>query len=68
MDSQGFLRIYSEITITVGNSTLLQIYTLPKHTLTIGMCIIETQRSSLLYNCGASIRPKGPMLWMSVVI
>jgi hypothetical protein len=42
---QAFLRIFSEVTYirTVGNSTLLKIYTLPNHTNTIGMCILETQ-------------------------
>jgi hypothetical protein len=39
---QAFLRIFSEVTYirTVGNSTLLKIYTLPNHTITIGVCII----------------------------
>jgi hypothetical protein len=32
------------------------------------MYIIETQISSLLYGCGASIRPQGPMPWMSAVM
>jgi hypothetical protein len=43
-----FLRIFSEVTYirTVGNSTVLKIYTLPNHTITIGMCILETQLSS----------------------
>jgi hypothetical protein len=38
---QAFLRIFSEVTYirTEGNSTLLKIYTLPNHTITIGVCI-----------------------------
>jgi hypothetical protein len=38
--------------------------------ITIGVCIIETHLSSLLQyiGCGASIRPKGPMPWMSAVL
>jgi hypothetical protein len=67
---QAFLRIFSEVTYvysvrTVGNSTLLKIYTLPNHTITIGVCIIETQLSSLLYGCGASFVQKCSMPWMS---
>jgi hypothetical protein len=48
---QAFLRIFSEVTYirTVGNSTLLKIYTLPNHTITIGICILETQLLGLLY-------------------
>jgi hypothetical protein len=44
-----FLRIFSEVTYirTVGNSTLLKIYTLPNHTITV--CILETQLLGLLY-------------------
>jgi hypothetical protein len=36
------LRIFSEVTNirTVGNSTLLKIYTLPNHTITVGVCIL----------------------------
>jgi hypothetical protein len=36
-----FLRIFSEITYIrrVGNSTLIKIYTLLNHTITIGVCI-----------------------------
>jgi hypothetical protein len=49
---QAFLRIFSEVTYTgirtVGNSTMFKIYTLPNHTITIGVCILETQLSSLL--------------------
>jgi hypothetical protein len=39
---QAFLRIFSEVTYIrkVGNSTLLKIYTLPNHTITIGVCIV----------------------------
>jgi hypothetical protein len=53
---QAFLRIFSEVTYikTVGNSTLLKIYTLPNHTITIGVCILETQLLGLLYAGGAS--------------
>jgi hypothetical protein len=42
---QAFLRIFPEVTYirTVGNSSLLKIYTLPNHTITIGVCILETQ-------------------------
>jgi hypothetical protein len=65
-----FFQIFTEITFisAVGNSTFLKSYTLPDHTITIGLFIIETKRSSLLYCCGASTRPKGPMQWMSAVI
>jgi hypothetical protein len=47
---QAFLQIFSEVTYirTVGNSTLLKIYTLPNHTITIGICILETQLLGLL--------------------
>jgi hypothetical protein len=49
----GFLRIFSEVTYirTEGNSTLLKIYTLPNHTITIGVLvyILETQLLGLLY-------------------
>jgi hypothetical protein len=38
---------------TVGNSSLLKIYTLPNHTITIGVCILETQLLGLLYGGGA---------------
>jgi hypothetical protein len=36
---QAFLRIFSEVTYirTLGNSSLLKIYTLPNHTITIGV-------------------------------
>jgi hypothetical protein len=39
---QALLRIFSEVTYigTVGNSSLLKIYTLPNHTITIGVCIL----------------------------
>jgi hypothetical protein len=33
---------------------MLKLYTLHNHTITIGVCILETQLSSLLYGCGAS--------------
>jgi hypothetical protein len=59
----GFLQIFSEVTyvMTEGNSTLLKIYTLPNHTITIGVCILETQR-------GASFVQKWSMPWMSAKI
>jgi hypothetical protein len=44
---------------------MLKIYTLPNHTITIGVCILETQFSSLLYGCGASFGLKWSMPWMS---
>jgi hypothetical protein len=68
---QVFLRIFSEVTHirTVGNSTLLKIYTLPNHTIsTIGVCILETQLLSLLYGGGASFVQKWSMPWMSANI
>jgi hypothetical protein len=34
---------------------MLKIYTLPNHTITIGVFILETQLSSLLYGCGAIV-------------
>jgi hypothetical protein len=65
-----FLRIFSEVTYirTVGNSTLLKIYTLPNHTITIGVCILETQLLGLLYGGGASFVQKWSMPWMSAYI
>jgi hypothetical protein len=70
---QAFLRIFSEVTYirTVGNSTLLKIYTLPNgpnHTITIGICILETQLLGLLYGGGASFVQKWSMPWMSANI
>jgi hypothetical protein len=67
---QAFLRIFSEVTYirTVGNSTLLKIYTLPNHTITIGVCILETQLLGLLYGGGASFVQKWSMPWMSANI
>jgi hypothetical protein len=67
---QAFLRIFSEVTFirTVGNSTLLKIYTLPNQTITIGVSISETQLSSLLYGCGASFVQKWSMPWISANI
>jgi hypothetical protein len=47
-------------------STLLKIYTLPNHTITIGVCNLETQLSSLLYGRGASFGQKCHAMWMSV--
>jgi hypothetical protein len=46
---QAFLRIFSEVAYisTVWNSTLLKNYTFPNHTITIGVCILET--NSLAY-------------------
>jgi hypothetical protein len=57
---QAFLRIFSELTYirTVGNSTLLKTFTLPNHTITIGVCILETQLLGLLYGGGASFVQK----------
>jgi hypothetical protein len=54
---QAFLRIFSEVTYirTLGNSTLLKIYALPNHTITIGVCILETQLLGLLYGGGAIV-------------
>jgi hypothetical protein len=46
---------------------LLKIYTLPNHTITIGMCNLETQLSSLLYGRGASFGQKWPMPWMPAI-
>jgi hypothetical protein len=67
---QAFLRIFSEVTYirTVRNSTLLKIYTLPNHTITIGVCILETQLHGLLYGRGASFVQKWSMPWMSANI
>jgi hypothetical protein len=67
---QAFLRIFSEVTYirTVGNSTLLKIYTLPNHTITIGVCILETQLLGLLYGRGPSFVHKWSMPWMSANI
>jgi hypothetical protein len=65
-----FLRIFSEVKYirTVGNSTLLKIYTLPNHTIPIGVCILEIQLLGLLYGGGASFVQKWSMLWMSANI
>jgi hypothetical protein len=67
---QAFLRIFSEVTYirTVGNSTLLKIYTLPNHTITIGECILDTQLLDLLYGGSASFVQKWFMPWMSANI
>jgi hypothetical protein len=69
---QAYLRIFSEVTYirTVGNSTLLKIYTLPNHTITIGVCILESQLLGLLYGTGsgASLVQKWSMPWMSANI
>jgi hypothetical protein len=61
---------FAEVTYTrtVGNSTLLKIYTLPNHTITIGVCILETQLLGLLYGGGASFVQKWSMPWMSANI
>jgi hypothetical protein len=65
-----FLRIFSAVTYirTLGNSTLLKIYTLPNQTITIGVCILETQLLGLLYGRGASFVQKWSMPWMSANI
>jgi hypothetical protein len=47
---------------------MLKIYTLPNHTITIGVCILEAQLSSLLYRGGASFVQKWSMPWMSANI
>jgi hypothetical protein len=44
---------------------MLKIYTLPIHTITIGVYILEPQLSSLLYGRGASFVQKWSMRWMS---
>jgi hypothetical protein len=56
----GFFADISEVTYirTVGNSTLLKVYTLPNHTTTIGVCILEPQLFGLLYGGGASFVQK----------
>jgi hypothetical protein len=56
---QAFLRIFSD---------LLKIYTLPNQTITIGVCILETQLLGLLYGRGASFVQKWPMPWISAII
>jgi hypothetical protein len=65
-----FCGFFPELTYirTVGNSTLLKIYTLPNHTITIGVCILETQLLGLLYGGGASFVQKWPMPWISANI
>jgi hypothetical protein len=67
---QAFLQLFSEVTYirTVGNSNLLKIYTLANHTITIGVCILETQLLGLLYGRGASFVQKWSMPWMSANI
>jgi hypothetical protein len=64
---QAFLRIFYKVTYirTVENSSLLKIYTLPNHTIIIGVCILETQLLGLLYGGGASFVQKWSMPWMS---
>jgi hypothetical protein len=47
---------------------MLKIYTLPNYTVTKGVCILETQLSSLLYGRGASFGRKWSMPWMSANI
>jgi hypothetical protein len=44
---------------------MLKIYTLPNHTITIGVCILGPQLFTLLYGCGASFGRKWSMPWMS---
>jgi hypothetical protein len=44
---------------------LLKIYTLPNHTIPIGVCIFETQLLGLLYGGGPSFVQKWSMPWMS---
>jgi hypothetical protein len=43
-------------------------YTLPNHTIPIGVCILETQLLGLLYGGGASFVQKWSMPWMSANI
>jgi hypothetical protein len=64
---QAFMRIFSEVTYirSVGNSSLLKIYTLPNHTITIGVYILETQLLGLLCGGGASFVQKWSMPWIS---
>jgi hypothetical protein len=45
---------------------LLKIYTLPNHTITIGVCISETQILGLLYGGGASFVQNWSMPWCEV--
>jgi hypothetical protein len=47
---------------------MLKIYTLPNHTITIGVCILETQRVGLFNGGGASCVQKWSMPWMSANI
>jgi hypothetical protein len=47
---------------------MLKIYTLPNQTITIGVCILETQLLGLLYVRGASFVQKWSMPWMSANI
>jgi hypothetical protein len=47
---------------------LLKIYTLPNHTITIGICIFEIQLLGLLYGGGASFVQKWSMPWISANI
>jgi hypothetical protein len=54
-----FCGFFSEVTY------LLKIYTLPNHTITIGVFILETQLLGLLYGGGASFVQKWSMLWIS---
>jgi hypothetical protein len=65
-----FCGFFSEVTYirTLGNSTLLKIYTLPNQTIPIGVCILETQLLGLLYGRGASFVQKWFMPWMSAYI
>jgi hypothetical protein len=69
---QALLRIFSEVTYirTVGNSTLLKIYTLPNHTITTGVYCVLWRLNSQAYNmgCGASFGQKWSMPWMSANI
>jgi hypothetical protein len=44
---------------------MLEIYTLPNHTITIGVCILEKKLLGLLYGGGASFVQKWSMLWIS---
>jgi hypothetical protein len=72
---QAFLRIFSEVTYirTVGNSTLLKIYTLPNPTITIGNIRYVYFRDTTpwlitVYGGGASFVQKWSMPWMAASI
>jgi hypothetical protein len=49
---------------TFESSRLLKIYTLPNHTITIGVYILEIHLLGLLYGGGASFVQKWSMLYI----